>query len=127
MRPLALARLRRETSAVIRETSARLKAALAASGTGTFRWNFADNSIIWDDALLALFGLKPGEEMTFAKFMSMVHPEDREAVRERCRQCVSRRRRLRDGVSRRSGGRPERWLLDKGLTAKDAAGQPLYT
>jgi PAS domain S-box-containing protein len=123
---LKLARLRRETSEVIRETSGRLKAALAASGTGTFRWNFADNSISWDDAFLSLFGLKPGEGMTYEKFLSMVHPEDREAVRAHLAHCVSDgadcdieyRIVLNDGC--------ERWILDKGLTFKDAGGRPLY-
>jgi PAS domain S-box-containing protein len=123
---LKLARLRRETSEVIRETSGRLKAALAASGTGTFRWNFADGSIIWDDALHALFGLEQGEGMTYEKFISLVHPEDRDAVQEACRQCVSRG--FDGGMEYRivlkDGG--ERWILEKGLTYKDAGGKPLY-
>jgi PAS domain S-box-containing protein len=123
---LKLAALRRETSEVIRETSGRLKAAIAAAGAGTFRWNFADNAIAWDDALFALFGLAPGEIMTFESFLSMVHPEDRDAVQEACVQCVSNgadgaieyRIVLRDGS--------ERWILDKGVTFKDAAGRPVY-
>ncbi len=123
---LTLARLRQETSEVIRETSERLKAALAASGTGTFRWNFSDGSIIWDDALYALFDEPPGQTPTFEKFLSLIHPEDRDAVRERCAQCIS------DGadfemeyrVILKDGG--ERWLLDKGLTFKDSLGRPQY-
>jgi PAS domain S-box-containing protein len=123
---LKLALLRRETSEIIRETTGRLKAALAASGTGTFRWTFADNAVAWDDALFKLFGLEPVEAMTYEKFLSMVHPEDREAVREACLQCVSNgadgdmeyRIVLQDGS--------ERWILDKGVTAKDAAGRPVY-
>ncbi len=123
---LALARLRRETNEVIRETTTRLKAALAAAGAGTFRWNFADNSVIWDDALLVLFGYAPGEAMSYEKFIAAVHPEDRDAIQEVALQCVSNgadcnveyRIVLKDGS--------ERWVLGKGLTAKDAAGRPLY-
>jgi PAS domain S-box-containing protein len=123
---LKLARLRRETSEVIRETSGRLKAALAAAGAGTYRWNFADSATTWDDALSSLFGLAPGEGATYDKFLSTVHPEDRDGVRARCAKCASEgadfnmeyRVVLKDGA--------ERWILDKGLTVRDAAGRPLY-
>ncbi len=98
---LTLARLRRETSEVIRETSDRLKAALAASGTGTFRWNFAGNTLLWDDALFALFGEEPGLA------------DDAREVRDACPSRRSRgapatlprlryeRRRFRNGVPAR--------------------------
>ncbi len=124
---LTLARLRRETDEVIRETSGRLKAALAASGTGTFRWNFADNSVVWDDALYALFGMAPGETVTIETFFSLIHPEDRDAVRDICMRCAK----SGDDAEMEyrivpKDGRGERWLLDKGLTIKDAAGEPLY-
>ncbi len=123
---LTLARLRGETNEVIRETSERLQAALEASGTGTFRWNFADNALIWDDELCRLFDIEPGQNLALEDFIALVHPEDRDAIRWRCEQCVSigadfdmeYRALLKDGG--------ERWLLDKGVTFKDALGRPLY-
>ena len=123
---LTLARLRGETNEVIRETSERLQAALAASGTGTFRWTFSDNGLVWDDELYRLFDIEAGQNLTLEKFIALVHPEDRAAVRKRCEQCVSQgvdfemeyRVTLQDGS--------ERWLLDKGVTFKDAAGRPQY-
>ena len=123
---LALARLRGETNEVIRETSERLKAALAASGTGTFRWNFSDNTLIWDDELHRLFDIEPGQNITLEEFISLVHPEDRDGIRKRCEQCVSQGADfdMEYRVMLRHGG--ERWLLDKGVTFKDEAGSPLY-
>ncbi len=123
---LALARLRGETNEVIRETSERLKAALAASGTGTFRWNFSDNTLIWDDELCRLFDIEPGQNLTLEKFISLVHPEDRDGIRKRCEQCVSQGADfdMEYRVILRHGG--ERWLLDKGVTFEDEAGRPLY-
>jgi PAS domain S-box-containing protein len=123
---LTLARLRRETGEVIRETSGRLKAALAASGTGTFRWNFADNSVVWDDALYVLFGMAPREAVTIETFFSLVHPHDRRKVRDICERCAKSGddAEMEYRIVPKGGG--VRWLLDKGLTVKDAAGQPLY-
>ena len=123
---LALAQLRGETNKVIRETSERLKAALAASGTGTFRWNFSDNALIWDDELHRLFDIEPGQNLTLDTFISLVHPEDRDGIRKRCEQCVSRGAdfEMEYRILLRCGG--ERWLLDKGVTFKDEAGRPLH-
>jgi signal transduction histidine kinase/CheY-like chemotaxis protein len=123
---LTLARLRGETNEVIRETSERLQAALAASGTGTFRWTFSDNGLIWDDELYRLFDIEAGQCLTLEKFISLVHPEDRPSVRKRCEQCVSQGADfdMEYRVILRDGG--ERWLLDKGVTFKDAAGRPQY-
>ena len=123
---LALARLRGETNEVTRETSERLKAALAASGTGTFRWNFSDNTLIWDDELHRLFDIEPGQNLTLENFISLVHQDDRDGVRKRCKQCVSQGTdfEMEYRVMLRHGG--ERWLLDKGVTFKDGAGRPLY-
>ena len=123
---LTLARLRGETNEVIRETSERLQAALAASGTGTFRWTFSDNALIWDDELYRLFDIEAGQSLTLEKFIALVHPQDRAAVRNRCEQCVSQGAdfEMEYRVILENGG--ERWVLDKGVTFKDAAGRPQY-
>ncbi len=123
---LTLAQLRGETNDVIRETSERLQAALAASGTGTFRWTFSDNGLIWDDELYRLFGIEAGQRLTLEEFIALVHPDDRAAVRTRSEQCVSQGAdfEMEYRVILQDGG--ERWLLDKGVTFKDAAGHPQY-
>ena len=119
-----LARLRGETNEVIRETSERLQAALAASGTGTFRWNFSDNTLIWDDELYRLFDIERAPYIPLENFIALVHPEDRDAIRKRCEQCVLRGVdfEMEYRVILKDGG--ERWLLDKGVTFKDALGGP---
>ena len=123
---LTLARLRGETGEVIRETSERLQAALAASGTGTFRWTFSDNGLIWDDELYRLFDIEAGQDLTLDRFIALVHPEDRAAVRKRCELCVSQGADFDMEYRVILGNGGERWLLDKGVTFKDAAGRPQY-
>jgi signal transduction histidine kinase/DNA-binding response OmpR family regulator len=95
---LVMARLRAERR--LAEDSAhqaeeRLRAALAASGTGTFRWNIRTNALEWDDALDRLFGLVgTARTVTLLDFLNLVHPEDQASVV-----------RLLDGVPSAAAGR----------------------
>ena len=112
----------------MREQRERLEAALAASGTGTFRWNFRTDELTWDENLDRLFGLRPGETArSLEQFLSLVHPEDRQGVIDRCRRCRDEGADF-DMEFRVVG--PDgsvRWLDDKGRTFFDAAdGRPSY-
>lgn len=110
-----------------REGRERLGAALAASGTGTFRWDIRTNALDWDEELDRLFGLPPGQTVrSLDKFVERVHPDDRAGVVERCRRCKE------DGADFAMEFRvvwPDgsvRWLDDRGRTFRDAAGRPAY-
>jgi PAS domain S-box-containing protein len=122
---LALAWQRRRGALALAEGEARMRAALEASGTGTFRWDIKTNALVWDDSLDRLFGLKPGQTaQSLGQFLAMVHPEDRAAVIRHCARCAE------DGadfdmefrVVRPDGS--IRWLFDRGRTYLDEAGRP---
>ena len=60
---ILLARQRAEeeflrTREALRESEERLKAALSAAGTGTFRWDLHTNTVQWEGNLDRLFGLE---------------------------------------------------------------------
>ncbi len=60
----------------------RFRAALLASGTGTFNWTLSDGSLNFDGALEQIFGLKLGQKITSLDgFVQQVHTEDAEQVR----------------------------------------------
>lgn len=60
----------------------RFRAALLASGTGTFNWTLSDGSLYFDSALEQIFGLTLGQKVTsLDDFVRHVHPEDAEQVR----------------------------------------------
>ena len=110
-----------------RESEERLRAAIAASGTGTFRWDIRSNELSWDEALDALFGLPRGKTVrSLENFIATVHPDDRPGVSARCERCA------RDGADFAMEFRvvwpdgSEHWLDDQGKTFFDDAGQPLY-
>lgn len=109
------------------EKEERLRAALTASGTGTFRWNIQTNALDWDENLDRLFGLIPGQTVrSLESFISRVHPDERPGVIKRCEGCA------REGADFDMEFRvvwPDgsvHWLDDKGKTFFDDQGRPSY-
>ncbi len=121
---LELARLRRKTTAaVLRESQERLHVALAASDTGTFRWEPATGRFLeFDENLRRLFGLGPGEAVrTTEDFLARIHPDDVPQLTQaldRCRQGADFEMAYR--VALPGGG--VRWLYERGKVKCDAAG-----
>ncbi len=118
---------RKQAEATLRDREEQLRAAIWASGTGTFRWDIRSNELSWDEALDALFGLPPGQTVrSLETFIATVHPDDRSGVIARCKLCAE------EGADFDMEFRviwPDgsvHWLDDKGKTSFDAAGKPLY-
>jgi PAS domain S-box-containing protein len=117
----------KDTEAALRGSQERLRAALDASATGTFRWDMRSNVMEWDQARDRLFGLPPGETpRSLNAFLALVHPEDRPglvAALERCR-AVDAEFREEFRVVWADGA--IRWLVDQGRTYTDEAAGALY-
>ena len=118
-------RLRAEQE--LREKSERLRAAIEASSTGTFRWDVATNALDWDENLGRLFGLAPGgTPRHIDQFTALVHADDRPALFAALERCI------REGADLELEFRaiwPDgtvRWLLDRGQMIRDAQGRALY-
>jgi PAS domain S-box-containing protein len=63
--------------------------ALEAGGMGYWSWDIASGEVTWSDNLEAIHGLPAGAfDGTFEGFMSLVHPEDRDAVRSTIERAV---------------------------------------
>ncbi|HSQ98612.1 MAG TPA: PAS domain-containing protein [Sphingomicrobium sp.] len=118
---------RKSAEEALRESDARLRAALEASEAGTFRWDIRTNELDWDEALDKLFGLAPGiTARSLDQFIALVHPEQQAAVIGACERCA------------RSGAdfemefrvvRPDgtvRWIYDRGKTFLGSDGKPAY-
>jgi PAS domain S-box-containing protein len=111
---------RKEAERAVRLGSERLRAALEASDTGTFRWDLHANIVEFDESLIRLLGLSSDETVrSLGQFLALVHPEDRARVAERCRQCIS------EGVDFEMEYRivrPDhsiRWLYDRGKVFRE--------
>lgn len=80
---------RRRTERLLRDYETRLNLALRAASVGTWSWKRAEGAIKWDDHLHALFGLVPGQyNGSYAGFIRLVHPDDRDAVTKAIERAV---------------------------------------
>lgn len=114
-----------ESEAELRSSQDRLRAALEASATGTFRWDIETNALDWDENLDRLFGLQPGEAVrNLSSFIERVYPGDRPEVIARCERSAL------TGIDLDMEFRvvwPDgtmRWLYDRGKTFRDSTGRP---
>ena len=110
----------------LRKSEERLRAALAASDTGTYRWDPASGEFLqFDESLKRLFGLPASAEVRTTKdFVCLVHQEDVPellAAVERSRQGSDFEMEYRVVLP----GGHIRWLYDRGkMVFKD--GKPAY-
>jgi formate hydrogenlyase transcriptional activator len=115
---------RKHAEQKLRESEARLSLAAASANAGL--WTLEpDTGHIWaTEKALELFGLSPNEEVSFDRFLSLVHPEDRDAVQRAVAEATQ------------SGGevsvdyrtvRPDqsvRWITSRGHLQPGRCGEP---
>jgi PAS domain S-box-containing protein len=106
----------------------RLQLAAEAASLGTWDYDPISGKRTWSDQFRALIGMPPDAEPDFEQYIAAVHPDDRDAVRERHDRAFDpasggeyeseyRLRRQSDGV--------ERWIASKGRVFFDGAGRPI--
>ena len=109
------------------EREERLRAALYASRTGTFRWDIRSNALDWDENLDRLFGLAPGLTVrSLAGFLATVHPDDRARVVAACERCAATGADFDEEFRVVWPDGSVHWLDDKGRTFHDEQGRPSY-
>ena len=107
------------------EREERMNLALASAGIGTWNWKVLLNSILWDDRMHDLFGLKRGTfPGNFESFSELLHPEDRERVGAAVMRAVEEGA-VFDTEYRVvwPGDRSEHAVRARGKVYRDAAGQ----
>jgi PAS domain S-box-containing protein len=76
----------------LRESEDRLQQALEAARMGTWEWNILTGEITWAETLEPLHGLAPGSfKGTFEAFDELIHPEDRELLRQSISRAIEER------------------------------------
>jgi PAS domain S-box-containing protein len=113
---------RGQTEAALRESEARLQAAIDLVKLGRYSWNPQTNELQWDDTLRAMWGLPAGAPVDYDLWRSCVHPDDLARVEAAMQRCTDPRG---DGVYdieyRVIGkiGGVERWIATRGQTNFD--------
>ena len=74
---------RRRAEIALKETETRLRLAQEAAEIGTFDYDLRTGVLIWDDRCRAMFGVSPGEAVSYDDvFLPALHPEDRARVED---------------------------------------------
>lgn len=70
-----------------------LSLALSCAHMGTWKWDAPDGSIIWDEQMHALFGVKPGGfDGSYSRFLEFILPEDRERTASEIMDAIHQRK-----------------------------------
>jgi PAS domain S-box-containing protein len=111
----------------LRSSQQHLSMALAASETGTFRWDFRKSKFLeFDSNLLAPFGLSPSDPAdTFERVTRNLNADDRDLLRQAFERCAAGAD--LDMELRVEDGNDEcRWVYTRGRALADDDGTPTY-
>ncbi len=90
---------------------------------GLWSWDSTSDKVIWDDQTCLIFGRDPGTgPVTYAEYLTFLHPEDREAVQQSITDALSTGvyHDVEHRISRPDGS--VRWLLAKGALLRSPDG-----
>lgn len=112
------------TEKALRESEDQLDLATSAAGAGIWSMNMDTRSVRVTDQLRELFRFARDEELTFNRFMEVIHPDDRKLVRESVMDSlqthepmsVEYRIQLPDGATR--------WIVSRGRFYSGEPGRP---
>src|SRR5262249_23687586 len=111
----------------LQEQKQRLDAALMASETGTFRWDFRTGEFQSDNNLDRLFGLRPSESVrNWDQFASRIVAEDRDRSVACHNRCAAEGGDFENVFRVVWPDGTVHWLRDRGKTFPDEHGQPAY-
>jgi PAS domain S-box-containing protein len=115
---------RRQAEEAIRAYHELLQIAQRAAHAGIWSWEMASGRLTWSDEFYALFGLEPSVPASFAAWLSVLHPEDREPAMERIQRSIREKIPLENEYRIiRPDGR-ERWIRAVGNADYTEDGQP---
>lgn len=120
----ALARQRADQE--LCESEARLTLAADAAAAGLWRLDLATQCFWITNKARELFAFGADEVVTFDRFLSLVHPDDREMVRQKVQQVVQCKGEIQvEYRILRPDGRL-RWMKSQGRVHAGSSGQPDY-
>ncbi|MEN3352413.1 MAG: hypothetical protein V7640_571 [Betaproteobacteria bacterium] len=119
---------RKRTEKALRESEARLQAAVDLVKLGRYAWDPQTNALQWDETVKAMWGLAPGTAVDYDVWRAGVHPDDLARVEAAIQRCADPES---DGVydieyrviGKNDGS--ERWIATRGQTVLEN-GRPVW-
>ena len=109
----------------LRERLRRLETAVDVTALGLWEWDVRTGGLLWNRRNRELFGVDDDRPLTIQDYAGLVHPDDRDIVRETYRRAIED---PEDGdfvMEHRTAFQPEgksRWVQARGRLLKDASG-----
>src|SRR3981081_2904962 len=109
---------RDQAERALRESEARLKAAVDLVKLGRYSWNPQTNELEWDEKCRAMWGLPAGANVDYDTWRTAVHPHDLGAVEAAIQRCTDPQGDGIYDVEYRVLGNDgrERWIATRGQT-----------
>jgi PAS domain S-box-containing protein len=98
---------------------------LESAGMGTWDWDVRSGQLVWSERCLEMFGLPAGSEMTYERFLSALHPEDREPVDQAVQMSLSQNQDYSIEMRAVWPDGSIHWVLSRGRAYFNAAGKPV--
>src|SRR3989475_2388720 len=111
----------------LRESEARMSLAANAANLGLWLWNIRDDKLWVTEKWRALFGFTESEPVNFGQLLQVVHPEDRERMKQRVQHMLEHGG--GDNESEYRITRPDgstRWIAGYGGVELDERGKPAF-
>jgi PAS domain S-box-containing protein len=113
---------RKRSDQALRESDARRSLAIEAADAGPWVLDARGERFWVTPRIMELFGLPPGDALDVERFVELVHPDDRQAVRDAMAESVqSRQMRVIEYRLVRSDGQV-RWMQSRGRLCGEAEG-----
>jgi len=112
--------------AALRESEGRLKLVQSAAHLGVWDRDLASDKMVTFGEYESLYGLGPDQRpMTYERWLGLIHPDDREQIRNRLRECLEQKRTWDQEFRVVWPDGSVHWLLSKGTVYSDDGGWPL--
>lgn len=117
---------RKRAEEALRESEKQLRLAQDASGSGVWDWNPLTDTATWSDEHFRIFGLEPNSrKFSWAAFLALVHPDDIAKLESAVREALKPNGELEAEYRILRPDGQVRWVMSKGQTHCDFAGQPI--
>lgn len=111
----------------LRHYADRLTLASKAGGIGIWEWNLQTNSLTWDDQMLRIYNVEPGEfNGAYEAWQNRVHPEDLQAAEQSLQQATEKTGFWESQFRVVWPNEEIRYIKAAALTEQDADGHPQF-
>jgi PAS domain S-box-containing protein len=117
---------RKQTEEKLRRSESLLAEAQHLARLGSWSWDVVSDTLLWSDEHYRIFGLEPQEMvMTYDRFLSLIHPDDRATIRNQVERAFQDRQPFEDTYRVLRQDATVRVVHSRGQVVFDEGGKPV--